>query len=238
MKIGLTNVPALTLALTLAGSLGAFGQTQHHQPANAHSGGAGVSVKSENGRTVVVWQGKEVFSGQTTGHVVARSANINGVDLAAAFAGDHVIWESSPGAAQHLRAADHADPAVAPHQLHPTPDQPNPHHASAGGATAAKSGVSASSGAGHHSGSVSSASTSAGASTSHSHSASTSTGISVKQSHGETVVTYAGKDYNLGSVQGHVSTKTRTGDGVAYAAAYAGDKVIWENVPGAGEKLR
>jgi hypothetical protein len=48
--------------------------------------------------------GKEIYSGPTTGQVSSRSSNINGVEYAAVYDGDKLLWESAPGAAQQLQS--------------------------------------------------------------------------------------------------------------------------------------
>jgi hypothetical protein len=67
---------------------------------NAHSG---VSIKTVNGSSVVVYNGQEVFSGPTRGKVSAKSKSVNGKDYAAAFDDDGVVWENVPGAAAQLK---------------------------------------------------------------------------------------------------------------------------------------
>ncbi len=67
--------------------------------------GAGVSVRCVNGQTTVTYKGAEVFSGQTSGAVSARSSNVNGAEYAAAFDGDKVLWENVSGAAAQLKSA-------------------------------------------------------------------------------------------------------------------------------------
>lgn len=68
------------------------------------SAGSGISVKTVNGQTTVTYQGKEVFSGPTSGTVSGRSSSVNGTEVAAAFDGDKVLWESGSGAAEKLKA--------------------------------------------------------------------------------------------------------------------------------------
>ena len=62
-----------------------------------------LSVNTVHGQTTVTYQGKQVFSGPTTGKVTARSLTSNGKEFAAVFDGDKVIWENEPGAARHLK---------------------------------------------------------------------------------------------------------------------------------------
>jgi hypothetical protein len=63
-----------------------------------------LSVKSENGSTTVVWNGQEVWKGETSGKVSSASSSENGKEFAAAFDGDRIIWESEAGAAQKVKA--------------------------------------------------------------------------------------------------------------------------------------
>ncbi len=67
------------------------------------SSSGGLSARTVNGQTTITHNGKEVFSGPTTGMVSTRSMNNNGTELAAAFDGDKVLWENTSGAAEHLR---------------------------------------------------------------------------------------------------------------------------------------
>jgi hypothetical protein len=69
------------------------------------SSGTGISVKTENGQTTVTYKGEEVFKGQTSGKVSARSSSVNGNEYAAAFDGDKVLWESASGASEQVKAS-------------------------------------------------------------------------------------------------------------------------------------
>jgi hypothetical protein len=62
-------------------------------------------VTTENGVTTIVFNGRQVFMGSTTGPVTAKSATSNGVELAAAYDNGRVIWENVPGAGRYLQAA-------------------------------------------------------------------------------------------------------------------------------------
>jgi hypothetical protein len=68
------------------------------------------SVKTVDGHTVVMANGKEVWAGPTRGRVVARSHTVNGASFSAVFDGDKVIWENVPGAAAQLNQPDPAFP--------------------------------------------------------------------------------------------------------------------------------
>jgi hypothetical protein len=62
--------------------------------------------------------------------------------------------------------------------------------------------------------------------------------ISVKTVDHQTVVIYEGKEIPVGQTHGHATAKAKTLHGVAYAAAFDGERVLWENVPGAAVKVR
>jgi hypothetical protein len=63
-------------------------------------------------------------------------------------------------------------------------------------------------------------------------------GISVNNINGQTMVTWNGERVFSGTTKGFVSARCNSVNGTQYAAAFDGDAVIWENVPGAAEKLR
>jgi hypothetical protein len=63
-------------------------------------------------------------------------------------------------------------------------------------------------------------------------------GISVNNINGQTTVTWNGEQVFSGPTKGFVSTRCNSVNGTQYAAAFDGNAVIWENVPGAAEKLR
>lgn len=62
--------------------------------------------------------------------------------------------------------------------------------------------------------------------------------ISTKTVNGSTVITFQGKEISVGPTQGQVSARTTSVNGTVYAAAFDGDRVIWENVPGAAQQLK
>ena len=62
----------------------------------------GLSSKTENGQTIVIYNGEQVYHGPTTGKVTTRVLNENEKEWAAAWDGDKVLWENTPGAAKHL----------------------------------------------------------------------------------------------------------------------------------------
>lgn len=65
--------------------------------------GRGISTRIENGETIINWQKKEVWRGATSGFLVCKSKALNEVEIAAAFDGEKVIWESEPGVAQRVK---------------------------------------------------------------------------------------------------------------------------------------
>jgi hypothetical protein len=65
--------------------------------------GRGISTRIVNGETIINWQNKEVWRGTTGGFLVCKSKALNGVEIAAAFEGEKVIWESEVGAAARVK---------------------------------------------------------------------------------------------------------------------------------------
>ncbi len=63
-------------------------------------------------------------------------------------------------------------------------------------------------------------------------------GVVATTTNGKTTITYQGKVVWTGATKGKVSTNSKTIKGEQYLAAYDGDKVLWENVPGAAAKLK
>jgi hypothetical protein len=70
---------------------------------NARTAAAGISVSTANGKTTVVYNHKEVWTGKATGKVSGRAKVVDGIEYAAAFDGAKVIWESKPGAAKKVQ---------------------------------------------------------------------------------------------------------------------------------------
>ena len=62
-----------------------------------------VAVSTVNGRTVVNINGKQVFEGETTGRVSAKSINFEGKQFTAVWDDERVIWENVKGAAEQIR---------------------------------------------------------------------------------------------------------------------------------------
>ena len=64
------------------------------------------------------------------------------------------------------------------------------------------------------------------------------TGVSVKTVNGQTTVTYKGEVVFKGQTSGLVSARSSSVNGTEYAAAFDGDKVLWENASGAAEHVK
>ena len=63
-------------------------------------------------------------------------------------------------------------------------------------------------------------------------------GITIKTVNGRTVIVYQGQEFSVGPTRGKLSAKTKSADGEDYAATFEGDRVIWENVPGAAKQVK
>ena len=63
-------------------------------------------------------------------------------------------------------------------------------------------------------------------------------GITVSTQNGVSTITYQGKVVWTGKTTGQVLGRSKMVGDVSYAAAFDGNKVIWENVPGAGAKVK
>jgi hypothetical protein len=62
--------------------------------------------------------------------------------------------------------------------------------------------------------------------------------IEVKTENGKSTVTYKGKAVWSGKGKAAVTAQARTVEGKEYAAAFDGQKVLWENVKGAAKKVK
>ena len=200
---------AAALLLCASAALGADKQKKHKSAkglSNAQAGselsapsGSGISARTENGQTTIMYKGKQVFNGPATGQVSALSSNENGTEYAAAFDGDKVLWENSSDAAKHLKRKG-VDANVSAQDLLNKMQKDLPAGTGAG----------------------------AGA----------DTGIKVTSENGQTKVYYKGKEVFDGKTSGKVSAKASSENGAEYAAAFDGDKVIWENASGAAGHLK
>lgn len=70
---------------------------------NARTVAAGVSLKNEGGKTTIHYQGKDVWTGVTSGKAFARSKVIEGKEYVAVFDGNKVLWQNVAGAAQKVQ---------------------------------------------------------------------------------------------------------------------------------------
>lgn len=61
--------------------------------------------------------------------------------------------------------------------------------------------------------------------------------LQVLTENGKAKVLYQGRQVWAGPVQGTASARSRSVNGKDYAAAFDGDKVLWENVPGAARQV-
>ncbi len=62
-----------------------------------------LATSSVNGEAVVTWNGAIVWQGRTTNPLRAATISANGKDLAAAFDGAKIVWESEPGSGPIVR---------------------------------------------------------------------------------------------------------------------------------------
>ena len=105
------GVAFITALIFMSGFPLAFGQETSTQSKSSHessvvNSSASISVKTENGKTTVTYNGKDVFKGSTKGRVSAKASSENNVEYAAAFDDKKVIWENVPGAANHVKMDD------------------------------------------------------------------------------------------------------------------------------------
>ena len=64
--------------------------------------GGGIGISTQNGQATVTFSGRQVWAGPVHGSATGRSSSANGVVYAAAYDGDRLLWENTPGAARHL----------------------------------------------------------------------------------------------------------------------------------------
>ena len=81
-------------------------------------------------------------------------------------------------------------------------------------------------------------SSSSGGKGTHASGGSSSAGISAKTVNGKTTITYKGEEVFSGPTSGRISTKAMNINGEESAAAFDGDKVLWESKSGAADALR
>jgi len=245
MKTSFLSVLGTVLALATASALTASAQStpvRHHVSSSAS---AGVHVVNSNGQAVVTFNGQQVYAGPVKGHVSSVSHNNNGVEYAAAFDGDTLLWENVPGAASQLKAAPGAPTGLDQQQLlqqhretvERMKEEQRQFMAAHGGTN-----FHHSAGTNFSTGGASSHGQSSGGihthTESHSSSQSGNTSVSVKTVNGSTVITYQGHEFSVGPTQGQISTKTKSVNGTTFAAVFEGDRVIWENIPGAAQQVK
>lgn len=103
MKSCLLILAVLAILVTGFATSTAFAQNLGKIKQSARTAAAGISVSTQNGVSTVTCQGKQVWSGKTTGKVLGRSKMVGDVSYAAAFDGNKVIWENVPGAGAKVK---------------------------------------------------------------------------------------------------------------------------------------
>ena len=63
-------------------------------------------------------------------------------------------------------------------------------------------------------------------------------GIHIKNVDGSTVIVYRGQEFSVGPTKGDLSGKTKRIQGQDYAAVFEGNRVVWENTPGAARRVK
>jgi hypothetical protein len=94
------------LALFIAGSIlsiGAQGISISGIKDKARTAGSGIGVSTSNGKSTIVWQGQEVWTGKTTSSVTGKTKTVGDITYAAAWDGTNVIWENIKGAAGKVK---------------------------------------------------------------------------------------------------------------------------------------
>ena len=295
MKTIAAILRTLCVSAAMIGADSAWGQNVLPQPPMTGTASTGIGVSTVNGQSVVMLNGKEIYSGPATGAVSSRSCNVNGVEYSAVFDGDKVLWESAPGAAKQMQS----QPGGLGGGGMDVSQFNEPHRqmvermmeaqrqfmqgqggmafgtnfslsgggarglsgggswgssggsargSSGGGAQAASGGFSSGSASGQSSGSggVNSSGRRGGFGspilpgqplpvTVPQPSEST---ISIKTVNGSTVIVYQGREFSVGPTKGSLSAKSKSIQGEDFAAAFEDDRVIWENVPGAAQKVK
>jgi len=103
MKNIFVKAGAALLALVFCSFVSVQAQNVDLIKKKAKTAGALVNVSTAGGKTIVTYQGEEVWSGKPTGRVTAKSKVVNGTTYVAAFDGDKVIWENTAGAGQRVK---------------------------------------------------------------------------------------------------------------------------------------
>ena len=222
--------------------------------------GGGLGISTQNGQATVTFNGRQVWAGPVHGAATGRSSSGNGVVYAAAYDGDRLLWENTPGAARQLdpganpgtgldtekfrrehqqnveRLQEEQRQFLQQHPQNPPLQTHRPNSLTNRGGTEIfrNSGGSVSGGGSGRSG-PSGGSGSGSASGSHT---TLSTGdATLKRADGDTTLLWKGQTRNLSKTTGQLSLKSASQNGTEYLAAFEGNRVIWENVPGAAQHL-
>lgn len=307
-------VSAAVIGATSARGQNLLAQAPVTATANANAS-TGLSVSTVNGQSVVSLNGKEIYRGPVTGAVSSRSSNVNGAEYSAVFDGDKVLWESVPGAVQHVESPaggaggggmDVSQFAEQNRQAFERMVQEQRQfmqehggltlstnfgrsggssggmsgggawgssggsaRASSGGSASGFSGGSAGGSSGGRSygssggfrGGRSSVQSSGTISTQSSGQSSgqgggfgapgllqeplpaadphnSDSGVNIKTINGSTVIVYHGQEFSVGPTKDNLTARTKSSGGEDFAAAFEGNRVIWENVPGAAKKVK
>ncbi len=103
MKNIFLKAGAALLALVVCSFVSLQAQNVDLIKKKARTAGALVNVSKADGKTIVTYQGNEVWSGKAKGIVTAKSKVVGGTTYVAAFDGDKVIWENTPGAGKQVK---------------------------------------------------------------------------------------------------------------------------------------
>ncbi len=145
-------------------------------------------VSTDDGVTRVVYRGKRVFTGKTSGQVLARRMKVDGGEYAAVWDDEKVVWQSAPGAVGRMGAETAGnEPGSALRPITFRSPEARLRTTTAGG---------------------------------------------------ETAVFFNDQRVFLGPTHGLVTTKSKVAGGSAFAAAWDGDRLLWENAPGAAGQLQ
>ena len=204
----------------------------------------GISVSQSNEQATVNYNGKQVWSGPVKGTLVGRSSNINGVEQAAAFDGDKVLWENVPGAAEHLKA-NAAHPAGLEHQqvlkehqktvaeqkrfVEEHQKKAQSSAGSSGGSSSRSSSISTS---------TKSSSTSSGGAGGGNVKLSCGNNATVERIDGKTTLSWNGKTANLGKTKGQLSIKSSQANGAESLTVLEDERVVWESSPGSAKRTK
>ena len=210
MKTVALALKAVLTSAVIASAINASGQTSTSTAQNTASAGANLSVRTENGQSVVTLNGREIYTGPLKAQATSRSIGVNGAEYTAVFDGDKVLWENVPGAAQQVKSGAGC-PAGLDHKQFMQEHQKTVNRMLKKqdelmeAQDVSKSGQAA---------------------------------ISTKTVNGTTVIIYQGQEISVGTSHGPVFAKAKSIDGKNYAAAFSNDRVIWENFPGAAQQLK